>query len=266
MTTTAQHRSGSAERWGPRWGLRPREWARAEDQQVPTYEEAMRHVGVHPGDRVLDIGCGTGVFLRVAADRGAAVSGLDASEALLEIARERVPTADLRVGEMQSLPWEDDSFDLVTGFNSFFFADDMVAALREARRVTKPLAPVVIQVWGAPERCDLTAMKEVFARHTPPPEPGAPAPPRLWERGVLEGIAADAGLRPRESFDRSWAFEFADDEALTEGLLSAGGISAVLTSPEDEVARALVEALAPYRTPSGGYSLQNEWHYLIASA
>jgi SAM-dependent methyltransferase len=265
MTATAQHQSGSAERWGPRWGLRPRAWARNEDQQVPTYEEAIRHVGVHPGHRALDIGCGTGVFLRAAADRGAEVSGLDASEALLEIARERVPTADLRVGEMQSLPWNDDSFDLVTGFNSFFFADDMVAALREAGRVAKPLAPVVIQVWGAPGRCDLTAMKTVFARHTPPPEPDAPAPPRLWERGVLEGIAADAGLRPRQSFDHSWAFEFADDHAMTTGLLSAG-ISSALTSPEDEVARALVEALAPYRTRSGGYRLQNEWHYLIASA
>jgi hypothetical protein len=109
-------------------------------------------------------------------------------------------------------------------------------------------------------------MKKVFARHTPPPEPDAPAPPRLWERGVLEGIAADAGLRPRQAFDHSWAFEFADDHAMTEGLLSAGGISSALTSPEDEVARALVEALAPYRTRSGGYRLQNEWHYLITSA
>jgi len=44
------------------------------------------------------------------------------------------------------LLYEDDTYDLVTGFNSFFFANDMVAALREAGRVAKPGAPVVIQV------------------------------------------------------------------------------------------------------------------------
>ena len=81
--------------------------------------------------------------------RGAEPFGLDASEALIELARRRVPEADLRVGEMESLPYDDDTFDLVTGFTSFFFANDMVAALREAGRVAKPGAPVVIQVWGA---------------------------------------------------------------------------------------------------------------------
>ena len=81
---------------------------------------------------MLDVGCGTGAFLRVAADHGATVCGLDASAALLEIARERVPEADLFQGDLQHLPYVDDSFDAVCGFNSFFFADDMVAALREA--------------------------------------------------------------------------------------------------------------------------------------
>src|ERR687888_1341614 len=117
-----KHQSGSAEKWGPLWGARPRDWADHEDLQIPTYEEAIRQVGVEPGQSVLDIGCGTGVFLHLVADRGARAFGLDASEALLEIAREKAPDADLRVGDMELLPYEDDSFDLVTGFNSFFFA------------------------------------------------------------------------------------------------------------------------------------------------
>jgi ubiquinone/menaquinone biosynthesis C-methylase UbiE len=99
---------------------------------------------------VLDAGCGSGAFLRAAADHGAVVSGIDASEALLAIARERVPDADLSLGDLQRLPYADDTFDAVTGFCSFFFADDMVEALREAGRVAKPGAPVVIQVWGSP--------------------------------------------------------------------------------------------------------------------
>src|SRR5215207_8044535 len=131
----------------------------SEDQQTPTYEEALRRVHLEPGQPVLDIGCGVGAFLRLIADRGARAFGLDASEALLEVARTRLPDTSLRLGDMEALPYEDHTFDLVTGFNSFFFADDIVAALREAGRVAKPGAPVVIQVWGAHERCDLEAMK-----------------------------------------------------------------------------------------------------------
>ncbi len=140
--------SGSAERWGPLWGARPDDWAVSEDQQTPTYEEALERVGLERGHLVLDIGCGAGAFLRLVADRGARPYGLDASETLVELAGKRVPEADLRVGEMEALPYEDDTFDLVTGFNSFFFADDIVAALREAGRVAKPGAAVVIQVWA----------------------------------------------------------------------------------------------------------------------
>jgi ubiquinone/menaquinone biosynthesis C-methylase UbiE len=78
------------------------------------------------------------VFLQAAADRGAAVYGLDASEALLELARERVPEADLCLGDLEALPYEDDLFGVVAGFNSFFFAVDLVGALREAGRSRSP--------------------------------------------------------------------------------------------------------------------------------
>ena len=126
---------------------------------------------------------------------------LDASPALIDIARRRTPDADLRVGDLQFLPFEDDDFDLVCGFNAFFFAADMTAALREAGRVAKPGAPVVIQVWGHPDRCDLTAMRKALAPFYPSPPPGAATPPVLSEPGVLEAIAREAGLTPAETFD-----------------------------------------------------------------
>jgi SAM-dependent methyltransferase len=266
MTATTT-RSGSAERWGPLWGARPRDWAANEDQQVPTYEEAIRRVGVAPGQPVLDVGCGTGVFLRLVRDRGARPFGLDASDALLEIARERVPDADLRVGEMEALPYEDDSFDLVTGFNAFFFASDFVAALREAGRVAKPGAPVVIQVWGPHDRNDLEAMKSIARPFMPPRPVDAPPEPDYSAPGVLQRLAREAGLEPAETFDTRYAFQYPDEETLGRMLLAPAGI-AVLVGPEreDEVKRAIVGGLAPYRQPDGSYRLENEFHFLIARA
>jgi SAM-dependent methyltransferase len=265
--TPATRQKGSAERWGPLWGARPDDWAMSEEQQLPTYEAAIRRLSVEPGQKVLDVGCGIGVFLRLAADRGADVFGLDASHALLELARTRVPEADLRIGDMQQLPYGDDSFDVVTGFNSFFFAADIVASLREAARVAMPDAPVVIQVWGRPEHCDLQAMKVAVAPFLPAPDPDAPPPPQLWEPGVLEGIATEAGLRSETAFDTSWAFRFPNDDAMACGLMSAGPIAAAVGSVGEEPVRsALIEGLAPYRTESGGYRLENEWHYLVARA
>lgn len=259
--------AGSAERWGPLWGARPGDWAETEERQLPTYEEAIVRVGLAAGDRVLELGCGSGVFLRLAADRGATVYGLDASEALLEIARRRVPEADLSLGDMQFLPYQDDLFDIVAGFNSFFFAADMVAALREARRVAKPGATVVIQVWGRPERCALEAMKHSLAPLLPPPDPDAPRGSELWEPGVLERFATDAGLAPTSAFDCAWAYEYSDEQALVRGMLAAGGIALVAEAAGgDLVQTAIVEALAPYRTATGGYRLENEWHYLLATA
>jgi len=97
--------SPGAQHWGAQWGSRPADWAASEEQQTPVYEAALDQAPIRPGDRVLDVGCGTGVFLRMCADRGATTSGIDAAQNLLTLARQRVPAADLRHGDMQALPF-----------------------------------------------------------------------------------------------------------------------------------------------------------------
>ncbi len=261
-TTTAAQTTSQP---GGSWGERAAHWAENEEQQVPTYRAAIDRVGIAPGQSVLEVGCGSGVFLREAADRGARVFGLDAAEPLLALARERVPEADLRVGDLQFLPYGDDEFDLVAGFNSFFFAADIIAAVREAGRVAKPGAPVVIQVWGRPERCDLTPMMRALGPLRPTPPPDARTP--LCTAGVLEAIATEAGLRPETAFDVSYALDYPDERTLVRRMLSPGPVvEAIHASGEDAVAAAIAAALAPHRTPSGGYRLENEWHYLVARA
>jgi SAM-dependent methyltransferase len=258
---------GSAERWGPLWGARPGEWALTEDMQRPTYEDALRHVPLEPGADVLDVGCGAGAFLRIVADRGGVPYGVDASDALIALARTRLPEADLRVGEMEALPWDDDVFDVVTGFNSFFFATDMVNALREAGRVAKPGAPVVIQVWGAHERCDLEAMKQIVRPFLPPRPPDAPPDPDLSQPGLLRSLAEQAGLRPDREFDTTWAYEYPDADTLGSAMVAVAGL-ATLAGPEreDELKAAIVDGLEPYRIVDGGYRLSNEFHSLVARA
>lgn len=267
MSSATSSPTGSASRWGPLWGARPEDWALSEDRQTPTYEAALRHVALEPGHHVLDIGCGVGAFLRLAANRGAVPYGIDASEALVELARTRLPHADLRVGDMENLPFDAGVFDLVTGFNSFFFANDMVAALREAARVAKPGAHVVIQVWGAHERCDLEAMKQIARPFLPPRPPEAPPDPDLSQQGVLRALTVEAGLAPEQEFDTTWTLEYPDEQTLGGALVAVAGL-AVLAGPEreDELRQAIVDGLAPYRTADGSYRLENEYRFLVARA
>jgi SAM-dependent methyltransferase len=259
--------TGSAERWGPLWGARPADWALSEDQQLPTYEDALGRVRLQPGQLVLDIGCGVGAFLRLVAARGARAFGLDASAALLDIARARVPEADLRLGDMEALPYDDDTFDVVCGFNAFFFANDIVAAVREAGRVGKPGAPVVIQVWGPHERNDIETMKEIVRPFFPPRPADAPPEPDYAEPGVLEGIAAKAGLDPETAFDTTWSYEFPDEDTLRRALVAPAGIAVLVGADrERELGDAIVDGLAPHRAPDGSYRLRNTFHSLIARA
>jgi SAM-dependent methyltransferase len=171
----------------------------------------------------------------------------------------------LRVGDMQALPYENDSFDVVTGFNSFFFADDMAAALREAGRVAKPDAAVVIQVWGPHERNDLEAMKAIVRPFLPPRPPAAPPEPELWRHGVLEELAVGAGLEPDRAFELTWAYQYPDEATLRRAMVAPAGIAALVgPEREEEVKDAIAAGLAPYRAADGSYRLQNEFHFLIA--
>jgi SAM-dependent methyltransferase len=267
MTTPSITATGSASRWGPLWGARPADWAVSEDIQLPTYEAALRHVSLAPGQRVLDVGCGVGAFLRLVADGGGEPYGIDASESLIEFARKRLPGGDLRVGEMEALPYDDDTFDLVTGFNSFFFANDMVAALREAGRVAKPGRSVVIQVWGRHEHCDLEAMKVIARPFFPPRPPDAPPDPDLSEPGLLEALAVQAGLTPKEAFDVTWPCVYPDEETLGRAMVAVAGL-AVIVGPEreDDLRQAIVDGLAPYRAADGRYRFSNEYRLLVAHA
>src|SRR5690349_3809995 len=139
------------EQAGRAWGDRAVDWAYLFEPYARRANEVLfDRLDVREGSRLLDIACGSGYAAAVAAQRGAVVSGVDASEALIAIARVRTPTADFRVGDMFALPFDAATFDVATSFNGIWKGCEL--ALREARRVVRPGGMVGMTFWGAPKR------------------------------------------------------------------------------------------------------------------
>jgi len=203
--------------------------------------------------------------MQLAADLGATVKGIDASAALLDVARDRLPGARLEQGDLEVLPFEDDSFDVVTGFNSFQYAADPVAALHETHRVTKSGGKVFIMTWGQPGSMEATAFVAALKPLLPPPPPGAGGPFALSEPGKLEELAARAGLTPREVFDVDSPWTYPDLATALRGLGSSGvAFKAAETSGQAALDAAHEAALAPFVQPDGSYRIGATFRILMA--
>ena len=184
----------TADAQGAFWGAAARDWAElAEPHQIPFYEAAFDGLAASGGTRLLDAGCGAGLALSLAAARGAPSPVVDASAGLLAIARERLPQADLREGDLETLPYADDSFDAVTAFNSVQYTGDPIGALRELGRVARPGARIAIVTWGAPEQCEMRTVLGAIGSLLPPPPPGAVGPFALAAPGRAGGARRGRG-------------------------------------------------------------------------
>ncbi len=258
---------GSAQAQGQLWGAQARNWADLmEKMSLPIYHVVLDKTNVGRGTRLLDIGCGTGMLAQLAAQLGASVSGLDASEAELVIARERVPHGDFRCGEMEELLYSDASFDVATGFNSLQFADDPLSALREARRVVRPGGYVAMVVWGRMEDCEVVTTLKAAMACLPPPPPGTRGPFSLSAPGKLESLMEEAWLTVCAKGDVSCPYEYPDEEMAWKTISSAGPIViAIRAAGEETIKQAVINSLAPFKRPEGGYRQENLMHYAIAT-
>jgi SAM-dependent methyltransferase len=256
---------GTAQVQGELWSVRADDWAEVHEHNMrPVYEAALDLVHAGPGVSILEVGCGSGTALRLAADRGSHVTALDAAPAMVEHARRRVPGADVRVGDLQFLPYEDASFDAVLGFNSFQYAADPAEALREARRVLRPGGTVVAMVWGPADECELAPYLAALGTLLPSPPPGAPGPFALSAPGALRTLLVDAGFEVTLVADAAAAYAYADVETALRGLLSAGPAVRAASIAGDEATRtATREAIAPYVRPDGSVHTDNVWRFAI---
>ena len=264
--TKASAKPLSGEANGRIWGLRAADWSAIQEPQcAPAYHAVFDKAVVGSATRVLDAGCGAGMALRLAADLGAEVSGIDASVALLNVARDRLPGAKLEHGDLEKLPFQDNSFDIVTGFNSFQFATNPVAALQEARRVTRPGGRVFIMTWGEPAGMEAATLVAALKPLLPPPPPGAAGPFALSESGKLEELAAAANLSPLEVIDVAAPWSYPDLETALKGLGSSGvAVRAAEINGQAALDAAHEAALATFRQPDGSYRIGATFRVLMA--
>lgn len=233
----------TAREQGELWGARARDWARCgEPAWRDVFAAVLDQARIGTGTRHLDIGCGAGAALVLSHERGAVVSGFDAAENLAAIARERLAGADIRVGDMQALPFADESFDAVTGINVFQFADDPARAFAEATRVARRGGTMTMLVWGPRDKCELMSevMPVVFALDPPKPPP---ARPPLAE--TAEGFMHAAGLDLEIRGDLTATLIYADRDSAANAILAASE-STVRHAGEARVRDALNMALARF--------------------
>jgi SAM-dependent methyltransferase len=255
----------SAMRQGRLWGAAAQDWAeRQEILALPLWEAMLDAAAVGPGTHVLDAGCGAGGASVRAARRGAHVNGLDAAEALLAIARRRLPDGDFRTGDLEALPYPDGTFDAILVADVLLYVADPVAVLRELRRVCDWLGRLVIATRDLPEECGQWAIETAVRAVVPVPlevETFALSGP-----GALEALLAQAGLAVIGDGTVACACEYPDGETLWQAQAAAGPLRAALRVVGAEPLKAAVlRAVAPYRTSAGGVRLQNHFRYVVAT-
>ena len=141
-----------------------------------------------PGERVLDVACGTGVVARLAAEGVGAgrVVGLDINAGMLAVARSLPPRAGLPIewheGSALSMPFPDAAFDLVLCQLGLQFFPDRPAALREMRRVLSPSGRLGLSVYSSIEHDPVAyALADALDRHLGPGHPRVGGPSTRWQ-------------------------------------------------------------------------------------
>lgn len=251
---------------GKLWGAKARDWADCQEHTVrAVFAEVMARTGVGASTRYLDAGCGSGMAAAMAADLGADVCGIDASDAMLEIARERTPAGDFITADLEDIPFESNDFDVVTGFNSFQYAGNPVVALGEARRLVRTDGQVVVMTWGLPDGMEAGKLVGALKPLLPPPPPGAPGPFALSEEAVLRGFAVEAGLTPVDVFDVDSPWVYDDMAMAVRGIMSTGIVMRALDfASAAQIEAAYVAVLERFAQADGSLHIGATYRCLLA--
>jgi SAM-dependent methyltransferase len=236
-----------------------------EQQMRPLYLATLDALAPLERASLLDAGCGSGQALADAAARGATVTGLDATAGLLDIARERTPSAELRVGDLEQLPFEEGTFDVVTAFNAIQYAADPAWAVFELARVCRPGGMVAVGVWGDPRRCETEGLFQRL-RSLVPPAPGTPAPLACSDPGVVEELLTKAQLSVCGGDEVPIPISFDTLADAWQAHRSAGPPQKVIDAVGENAVRDVINAaLTADRKPHGKYRQDNVMRFVLAT-
>lgn len=250
---------------GQAWGARAADWAYLfEPYARPANEVVFDALDVGAGVRLLDIACGSGMAARTASGRGAEVAGLDASEALVDIARARTPEGDFRVGDMFALPLPDASFDVATSFNGIWKGCE--AALHEARRVLTPTGKLGLTFWGHPDRLGLLPYFLKVIELSPPSHGEASLQQGDTGRaGVAEEMLTSTGFSPRRGGTVTVVNEWPDVDIAVRALAAAGpSVPAIETVGFDTFCDAMRDVIEPMQAPGVGIRIASQLGWITA--
>ena len=208
---------------------------------------------IQPGDRVLDVACGTGALTRAVMSRtgsGSGIAGVDAGAGMLEVARRLAPDPDFRQATAEALPFPDGSFDaLVSQFGLMFFGDRS-RALREALRVLVPGGRLAVAVWDRLESMpaygeEVALVERIAGAHAAYP---LRAPFALGDREALVRLFEASGAARVNATTSGGTARFASLRIMIEAdlrgwlpvmgvVLAEAQIAQILREAEDALAR-----------------------------
>ena len=251
---------------GKLWSVAPEYWSNHfEPYFLPMYKKVLEQLDLSEDSLLLDAGCGSGLFSSMAIKTGAQVIGIDAAPGLLEVARERNPQNNFLEEDLEAMPFADNSFHVITGFNSFQYAGSFENALLEAKRVLKPGGRLVIGIWDKPETSDATHILKAIGSLLPPPPPGTPGPFALSEDGKIEQILDEIGLKALYKTRVACPFLYHNIKDGVRSFMGTGpAASAVDYRDKEIVEEAIAKAFRPFRISEDLYFLQNQFLVFIA--
>jgi SAM-dependent methyltransferase len=244
-------------------------------QLAPAQAELMACAGLLPGERVLDVACGTGMVTLNAAARvspAGTVVGTDLSGRMVQSARQRAmqsrcENARFERMDAETLELSDGSFDVVLCALGLMYVPDPEHAVSEMRRVLNGHGRIILAVWGERSRCGWADLFPIIDAEVN--SDVCPLFFRLGEGDTLANVCSNAGFGVTARTRITTTLDYSDDDQACDAAFIGGPVALAWSrlSPEarTRVRARYLGAIAQWRSPAGTYRIPGEFVIVAAS-